>query len=275
MAAPDWAELADASFALPPHLPAADLLASAFERLSSPDPQERDAQAYVALATWLESGEMDAHFDAVTEEILAAFQAPTIYARAFAPLILAELLGRDAQVRLLTPEPLAALRAAWAQWYLAETDLRSHDPEQGWLHALAHGADAGLAFALHPGLTRADTLELLAVLTHRLEGVAQLPSQWEEDRLALALFAVLTSPRLTDEDSSAWVGALAPRLTPTYGQPRSSAMAFAVQVARSLYIFTLLGAKLPDGQIIPACPQKGWSSELLQTLKCAFPAYPD
>ncbi|MHA0033477.1 DUF2785 domain-containing protein [Deinococcus sp. PESE-13] len=31
---------------------------------------------------------------------------------------------------------------------LSETDLRPHDPQHGWLHALAHGADAALCFAL-------------------------------------------------------------------------------------------------------------------------------
>ena len=94
------------------------------------------------------AGELDAALPAVAAEILAALEAPTIYARAFAPLILAELLSRDARQPTLAPELLKTLRSAWAHWYLSETDLRSHDPQHGWLHALAHGADAALCFAL-------------------------------------------------------------------------------------------------------------------------------
>lgn len=167
----------------------------------------------------------------VAAEILAASEAPTIYARAFAPLILAELLSRDARQPTLEPEMLKTLRSAWAHWYLSETDLRSHDPEHGWLHALAHGADAALFFALHPALP--------------------------------------------PDDRSAWVQALAPRLTPTFGQPRPVAMALTVQVARSLLLFTLLGAQLPGGQVIPAPAREGWPDELLAVLRLAFPAYPE
>ena len=157
---------------------------------------------------------------------------------------------------------------------LSETDLRPHDPEHGWLHALAHGADAALFFALHPALTRDDALELLGVLTERLASVTELPAQWEDDRLALALFAVLTRPPLTEADRSVWVQALAPRLTPTFGQPRPVAMALTVQVARSLLLFTLLGAQLPGGQVIPAPAREGWPAELLQVLRAGVSGLP-
>lgn len=149
MKQPNWAEIAVNDFKVTAEQ-AQDYLPAAFVLLVSADPHERDELAYPAIATWLETGLLDGQLAQVGHKTIQLLQHREIYARSFAALILAEVLSRDALTRELTSGQLRQLQQEWADWYMNETDLRSHTPALGWLHALAHGADVAAGFAMHP-----------------------------------------------------------------------------------------------------------------------------
>lgn len=271
MSKPNWAELAAQEFQLSNPAEAAALLPAAFKLLASPDPTKRDEIAYPAIATWLELGYLDAELERVGDAAIQLFQAPKVHTRSFAALILAEMLSRDAQTRTLKLATLRGWIKAWGQWYVHEQDLRSYTPKMGWLHALAHGADVAAVLSQHPALKVSEINAVLDALLRRIETVTVLPAQFEDDRLALALFLLLA--RLDETDRQGWFTQFEKLVQPAWGQPRSAATAFAVQVGRALLMFTHFGAKLPDGSLLPA--SEPLRQPLLKALKEAFAfAYP-
>lgn len=267
----NWAELAAQEFKLTDPAQAAQLLPAAFRLLASPDPSKRDEIAYPAIATWLEQGYLDGELPQLGATVTQLFQAPKVHTRSFAALILAEVLTRDMQVRTLKPATLHDLIKAWSEWYVHEQDLRSHTPKMGWLHALAHGADVAAVLARHPLMTKRELNTVLDVMLSRIQSVTTVPAQFEDDRLAFALFLLLE--RSSEADQQQWLTKFEKVLQPTWGQPRSPATAFAVQVGRALLMFTHFGARWPDGRVSPA--SDSLRESLLTVLKSAFAfAYP-
>ncbi|WP_194165400.1 DUF2785 domain-containing protein [Deinococcus terrestris] len=270
----DWDALRKAGFTLPDGADLPSLVGAAFTLLASPEATARDEWAYAALATWLTSGRLDEYLEDVGERASHLLAAPEVQARSFAALVLAEVLARDARVRRLGAASLRTWQGAWARWYVQERDLRDWVDGLGWLHALAHGADVAARLAQHPALTRVELLAVLATLTARLRDLPALPTQWEEDRLALAAFLLLRRPEVTPPDLTTWLGELEALWRPLSGRPRTVVAAFAVQVARSLLVFAHLGAQLPGEAPVAAPPAPVLQKPLLAALRSAFPVYP-
>ncbi|MCX5113235.1 DUF2785 domain-containing protein [Streptomyces sp. NBC_00378] len=169
------------------------------EVLRHPDPDIRDGAPCVVLRTWIQRDVIDKPLRAQLGTVMAdRFDDPEIQARTFAPLVLDMIVGRGD----FDPAWLAAFR----RWFPAETDLRGYDPELGWLHAVAHGADLLGAFGLHPDV---DPKEMLALAAERLVvPTDELFAQQEDDRLAQGVARTLTRPELSEAEAVGWLDAI-------------------------------------------------------------------
>jgi hypothetical protein len=93
--------------------------------------------------------------------------------------------------------------APFTAWYLAERDTRGWDDSLGWLHAVAHGADAAAAFAQALPGRRAELLELCA--RRMTAAVDYRYVQMEDARLARAIGRILLVPGLSAEQATGWL----------------------------------------------------------------------
>ncbi|SEN35005.1 DUF2785 domain-containing protein [Actinacidiphila rubida] len=201
----DWPGLAGDGFPFPSRLPADELAAELAEMLVSPDPRVRDDHAYTAAARWIRAGHLDAVLAAMGDTAAERLGHPDVQARTFAPLILTRVLARGRDVPGAVPEP--AVRrwyAAFTAWFPAETDTRGWDDALGWLHAVAHGADAAAAFAAALPDRRTELLETCA---RRMTagGTAHRYVQLEDARLAAAITRVLLAPGLDAAQATGWL----------------------------------------------------------------------
>jgi Protein of unknown function (DUF2785) len=190
----DWQKVIDDGFARPDGGVTPELIAELSEALRSPDPVLRDEQAFSVLARWipdLDSGQRHR----LGDEMAARFADPEVQARTFAPLILAGIVEAG--------DFDDAWLSAFTCWYPAETDVRGHDPELGWLHAVAHGADLLGAFGRCP---QADPAPLLDVAAARLLApTGYLFAAQEDDRVAYAVALTLTRTELSQAQSVDWL----------------------------------------------------------------------
>ncbi|WP_323096484.1 DUF2785 domain-containing protein [Intrasporangium sp. YIM S08009] len=171
-------------------------LTSLVDDLGSPDPAVRDDGAFSALARLVRDGTLGVEDRAwLAGAMLERLHHPRVEARAFAPLVLAALVAGGSGDPAWVP--------AVTRWWVGERDLRGHDPELGWVHAVAHGADFyGACGAVGLG----DPDELLDALAARL--VEPTDAVWhdqEEDRVAYAVALVLTHPALDPGGAVAWL----------------------------------------------------------------------
>ncbi|MDR3083236.1 MAG: DUF2785 domain-containing protein, partial [Streptomyces sp.] len=140
------------------------------------------------------------------------FTHPEVQARTFAPLVLCSVLRRAVEVPgLVAQEAAERWFAEFSAWYPAEQDTRGWDDSLGWLHAVAHGADAAAAFAKALPDRRTELLELCA---HRMTAsqVGYHYVQLEDVRLARALTRILQAPGLQREQATGWLNVVAKAL---------------------------------------------------------------
>src|SRR6478735_7749965 len=172
------------------------VLSSLVEDLASHDPAVRDDLAYTSLARLVREGALGVEDRSwLADTMLDRLHHPRVEARAFAPLVLAAL------VRCGDGDP--AWVPAVTRWWLGERDLRGHDPELGWVHAVAHGADfygaCGAADVGDPGT-------LLDALARRMvEPTGFVWRDQEEDRLACAVALVLARDDVDGPTAVGWL----------------------------------------------------------------------
>lgn len=171
-------------------------LRSLVDDLASSDPAVRDDRAFAALTLLLQDGGVaDDDRSWLASAMLERLDHERAEARSFAALVLASLVGAGDFEESWVP--------AVARWYVTENDLRGHDEQVGWVHAVAHGADFfGECGAAGVG----DPVELLDALARRL--VAPTTVVWrdqEDDRIACALALVLTRHDIGEATALGWL----------------------------------------------------------------------
>ena len=207
--------------------------------LRSPDPAVRDEGAYGSLAGLAEDGRLDDHLVGLGDRAVELLGDAEVQARTFGALLLALVAARDNETGRADDAAVRGWLAAFLGWYAAEPDTRGHDDRLGWLHAVAHGADAAGELAGSPRLGADDLAALLAALVDRT--VAPSPTHWlqaEDDRVAYAVMAVLQRDlvdraevrRQVDRLAAAWLDAPGP-LAPATDNAVRLAHALRLQLA--------------------------------------------
>jgi hypothetical protein len=192
----DWAQVRADGFVVPTDRPLAELVAELSLMLRSPDPVVRDAHAYSTLATWIHKGLLgEEQLRALGDEMAGRFGDEEIQARTFAPLILDSIVSAGVFDPAWVPP--------FERWYVAEEDLRGHDPKLGWLHAIAHGSDLLGALAQFPAVEPVEMLRL--GIGRLLTPTEHVMRDLEDDRLGFALSAALTRPDLSAADAVSWL----------------------------------------------------------------------
>ncbi len=219
--------------------------------LRSPDPAVRDDGAFASLARMAGEGALDDHLGELGDRALELLTADEVQARSFGALLLAVIADRDTATGRATDEDVRRWVTAVSAWYAHEPDTRGWDPDLGWLHAVAHGADAVGELAGSPRLARADLRGLLDLLVRR--PTAATPTYWrqnEDDRVAVAVMSVLRRDLLSADEVSRAVDALATAWRDADG-PLTAGVDNAVRLARTLHLQLTLGVRAtPDADVV-------------------------
>ncbi len=242
----DWKAIIAAEFAVPARGALPELADELLDALCSPDPALRDEQAYPVLTTWIVAGHLDGHLGGLGDRVIRLLAHPQIQARTFAALILAALVHRDTAAAVLDTPAVLRWRDRFADWWLAETDLRGWDDELGWLHAVAHGADVLGELGLSPRLRGEGLTQLLDLACARLlTPTGYVFAHQEDDRVALAMATVLSRPELPATAATGWLDAVHRHLKDQPQEPFPASTANTMRTLRSLYLMADRGFR-PD-----------------------------
>jgi len=208
-----WQQVMAGGLQVPGDRPLGDLTAELTSMLGSPDPDERDATAYPALATWVGRGVYDDLLAGLGDGMAAGLRVgvgsrdgDTVFRRSFSALVLAECLDRDNAHRLVPGARVLEWGDRLAGWFLREQDVRGYVPGKGWAHAIAHGADALGALARSPHLGTPELTVLLDVMADRLTAPATgVLMAGEPDRMAAATMRVLRRNQVPISVLEPWV----------------------------------------------------------------------
>ncbi|MFD5428330.1 DUF2785 domain-containing protein [Streptomyces sp. NPDC127084] len=238
----NWTTIEAADYAIPADHSMEELVRGLSHALADPDPLIRDGAAYQVLDNWIARGVIEAPRRlALGDEMAARFHDREVQARTFAPLVLDMLVAKG--------DFSNGWVDAFERWYPLEKDLRGHDEELGWLHAVAHGADLLASFGCHSEVAPTRMLELAAArltapTTHVLD-------QLEDDRLARAIGRVLTRTDMSERDATAWLDPIAARFgADRIATPVPAHVTNCLRTLRLLYVLADRGVR-PDSESAP------------------------
>ncbi|WP_246159355.1 DUF2785 domain-containing protein [Nocardioides antri] len=266
-----------ADFRVPADRRLSDLTAELTELLGAPESEPREL-ALAVLCTWIERGVYDDLLPGLGDGIATGLLTgigergtDTVFRRSFSALVVAEVIDRDTRRPRVTRAKVHEWGDRLATWFLNERDERGYVPNQGWAHAIAHGADALGTLARSPHCGPGELLVVLDVIGDRVaRGPGPVWFSGEPDRLAMATIQVLRRGLVPDELVDSWLERIAvaarPRRdgsdAPDIYRQTGNAAAFL----RALYLQLALG---------PAAPARRSDLVLLlvEHLRRAHPAY--
>jgi hypothetical protein len=211
-----WRGIVKAKYAVPQN-ESADMLARELSALvASPDPELRDDLAYSILGTWIHRNMLSPPvLIALTDEWRSNLKAGigetgtnSVLKRSFSALCLSEIAKREARTPFLGAERYHALVAEGTAYLQAERDLRGYDGDLHWIHATAHSADLLAALADSPMLTREEASAILQAIAKRLSTAPQVYTQGEQDRLAIAIVAVIRRKDFAPTSFEPWLAGI-------------------------------------------------------------------
>lgn len=231
------------------------------EDLGSADPAVRDGESLGRLCELVDTGALpQAQITRLGSLLVDRLSHPRVEARSFAALVLARIVLSGPSEPEWFPR--------FANWYANESEISGYDPDRGWLHAVAHGADALATFGWSWNGSPRAVLDLAA---QRMLNPA--PTVWrdqEDDRLGYAIAITLSNPQLTLADAVGWLEPI--RQAFRQGQP-GPVTALASNSIRTLRVVCLLTrAELPyEGRVVGIQHATALESSLLGVLHMASP----
>ena len=212
-----WQEIAKNRYEVPDHESADALAHELSALLASPDPELRDDLAYSILARWIYRDKITVPtMLSLTDEWRANLKSglgeegnDSVLKRSFSALCLSSMARREVKSAFMGAERYHQLVAEATAYLQAERDLRGYDPTLHWIHSTAHTADLLAALAQSPLLTKEEEAEILRAIDARLATATQVYTQGEQDRLAVAVVAVVGRKDFAAATFDPWVTHLA------------------------------------------------------------------
>lgn len=208
--------LRQSQFALADAGERATLAMGLLDCLGETDPQLRDGIAFEGLSAWMRKGELTPETLRPMRERLYAMLAepdPAGVRWPFAALVLSEVARTDRIAAWMTPAERATMVVRASVYFESVRDYRGFEPDVGWRHGVAHGADWLMQLSLNPALDAPQMNRIVdAVAVQVVPASAHAYVFGEPQRMAApVLYAAQRGIR--DEAAwSAWFAALLPRV---------------------------------------------------------------
>lgn len=171
-----------------------DFLLALVNELGNPDPSIRDGLIYQLFTTWLTTNTLSASqlhdiTTALRAKLATRDNEDSVFARAYAALLLADLLGLDAKQPFLQDNCAKQTILHIASFLTYETDTRNFIADKGWANAIPFGADATLAAIHHPQFNVQATPQILHGIKHSVK-LDTVFTQDEDERFAAIIEAL-------------------------------------------------------------------------------------
>jgi hypothetical protein len=177
--------------------------------LGDPDPKVRDALAFEGLSSVMRSGVLEQRtLSELKAGLLEQMRRPDSSAilRSFSALTLSEVARTDRLKAWMTDADRQELIDAAAGFLSGISDYRAFSNQEGFVHAVAHGADFALQLALNRAVAKPQLTTLLTALSTQIAPGDPGVAYWagEPDRLARAVVFIAQRKLHTDAEWKAW-----------------------------------------------------------------------
>ncbi len=192
------------------------LALSLAECLGAADARLRDGIAYEALSNWMRKGELPPDtLRALRDRLYAQLAGPDTagYAWPFAALALAEVARTDRVAPWMTPAERSTMVLRAVTYLESVRDYRGFEPDEGWRHGVAHGADWLMQLTLNPALDGPQLHRIVDAVATQAVPTAGVAYVFGEPQRLAAPVVFAAQRGIRDEAGwTAWFAALVPRM---------------------------------------------------------------
>lgn len=181
--------------------------------LGDPDPKVRDALTFEGLSSVMRSGVLEQRtLSELKATLLGQMRRPggSAILRSFSALTLSEVARTDRLKAWMTDAERQELIDAAAEFLAGISDYRAFSNQEGFVHAVAHGADLALQLALNPAVVKPQLDQLLTAISSQITPGDSSVAYWagEPDRLARAVLFIAQRKLHSDAEWTAWFQAV-------------------------------------------------------------------
>lgn len=209
-----WIALAKGGFVVPAGENASGLLVQMNGLLASRDPVLRDEVAYSAAEKWIlrdrvvgpdDLRALISWWTTNLSDGLGVAGDDRIFKRSFSVLCLSIVAAREVATPFLEAGEVQALVDRLLDYLTRERDLRGYDAAAGWMHAVAHTADAFKFLARGRHWAPAMLPRLLEVLQQKSAEAGGVFAWGEPQRVGFALAAAVRRPDADPAAVTPWI----------------------------------------------------------------------
>ena len=189
------------------------------DHIGDPNPEIRDELVFTSLARGIQEELFSLEqFQFISEEVSSDeglykeidSRGVSALKRSFRALIYANLLSCDGTQESLyyqqLPSPIKATMLNQGLHYLTkEKETTGYDPQFGWIHAFAHGADLLTEVICHPSFPKSDIAEAFEIIGEIFKRVEISFTNDEDWRLARVLYEPILRGKIEPSLLTAWL----------------------------------------------------------------------
>ncbi|WP_410768945.1 DUF2785 domain-containing protein [Fontibacillus sp. BL9] len=208
-------EISEQDYKIPEGISLAALVSEMMSQIGSPDSELRDSLIYMTLYYWTIRNEISPE---IMKELLYTSldenhlflglgenESDTVFTRAFSVLVVPLALTSNARFNFLSEEDIQYTFDRVTTYFNQEKDLRGYVEDNGWAHAVAHGADA-LESIVNSSYIRADgllrVLELILAKSH-VSNTYYI--YLEDERMTNVVVSIINRNVLSNEQLIHWI----------------------------------------------------------------------
>lgn len=250
------------------HLPDdADLLTLTNELLGylgEPDPELREEFGYSILSRWIavyryyevdQLKSIGRWLSTRLDQGIGEVNTDSVFTRSFSASVLSLIMYRDVREQFLEKVAIDSVLETTELYLLYERDLRSYDPEKGWVNAVANTSSVLRYIAMNPKLSRRQLLSILNTLLQKItQPMTTTYDHDEEDRLARVVIPIMMRDDVEVDDYEAWFSAFKEWMVKhetddRYNVSYNCTYQNIKRFLRSLYVQNLLAPRLSENAI--------------------------
>ncbi|TFB22807.1 DUF2785 domain-containing protein [Filobacillus milosensis] len=170
--------------------PKIELTESMLNHIGSTDPELRDGLIYPQFVTFiLENKYSKKEIENILDRCLNNLKSDNVYERSFSVLVIAVILHQHQ----FNSQKLSTITTCLTLYITQETNIVGQVEDEGWVHSIAHGADAISEIAKQPHLTNNDLEKLFHVLNEKMHYDQGVFTADEDERVAVAVNTMLVN----------------------------------------------------------------------------------
>ena len=197
-----------------------DYLDLMLKYIGDPDPELRDELIYLTFAYWIDEKKYfnnDQLYNLlnilISENYLfyniGSEKDDSVLRRSFSILVVNPILCVHLDKPFLDTDMILKIKNSLIKYLKEEKDLRGYDNEKGWMHALAHTADAFNALLACQGTTEETCKELLLSIEGKLLEGRYFFTAEEYERLVTVIYSnIIEDKLLSDSYICSWLKGL-------------------------------------------------------------------